>query len=275
MNFWPPKPGFTDITRTRSRSSFTHSSVAGVVAGFSAAPAFTGRPRLPASSRIEVSVRCKCGQASTCTVSRSAPRAANSARYFSGSTIIRCRSSGSRVRLRMASRIGKPIEMFGTNRPSMTSMWIWSAPAASTLAISSARIPKSADRIEGAILIMPSYTPNGSATAESDRGEAVGPVAVGQTADEAGRIGSDRKVGGRVDDEGVVGVEERANDAVVLLRLEGAGGVDEPAAGLHERRRRRQDAALALRGDGDVADLAPPLHLRVPAHDAEAGARRI
>src|SRR6266446_1239841 len=43
MNFWPPKPGFTDITRTRSRSSFTHSSVAGVVAGFSAAPAFTGR----------------------------------------------------------------------------------------------------------------------------------------------------------------------------------------------------------------------------------------
>src|SRR5882672_2057759 len=80
-------------------------------------------------------------------------RAANSARYFSGSTIMRCRSSGSRVRLRIASRIGKPMVMFGTNRPSITSMWIWSAPAASTRAISSARTPKSADRIDGAILI--------------------------------------------------------------------------------------------------------------------------
>ena len=43
--------------------------------------------------------------------------------------------------------------MFGTKRPSMTSMWIWSAPAASIRAISSARMPKSAERIEGAILI--------------------------------------------------------------------------------------------------------------------------
>ena len=94
------------------------------MAGFSAAPAFTGAPRLPASSRMLTSVRCRCGHASTWTVSMSAPRAANSGRYFSGSTIMRCRSSGSRVRLRIASRIGNPIEMFGTKRPSITSMWI-------------------------------------------------------------------------------------------------------------------------------------------------------
>src|SRR5213593_1071192 len=123
-NVWPPKPGFTDITRTRSRSSLTHSIVSGGVAGFRAAPAFTGVPRLAVSSRIEPSVRCRCGHASTCTVSMSAPRAANSARYFSGSTIIRCRSSGRRVRLRIASRIGKPSVMLGTKRPSITSMWI-------------------------------------------------------------------------------------------------------------------------------------------------------
>ena len=99
------------------------SSVEGWVEGFNAAPERTGAPRRADSSRMPTRVRCKCGQASTCTVSMSAPRAANSARYFSGSTIIRCRSSGRRVRLRIASRIGKPIVMFGTKRPSITSMW--------------------------------------------------------------------------------------------------------------------------------------------------------
>ena len=133
----------------------------------------------------------------------SAPRAANSARYFSGSTIIRCRSSGSRVRLRMASRIGNPIVMFGTKRPSITSMWIWSAPAASTRAISSARMPKSADRIEGAILITPLlYRKRRQSPAEADGREAVGAVVVRQAAHEARRVGRDRRPGGRVDREG-------------------------------------------------------------------------
>src|SRR5262245_53155330 len=39
MNDWPPKPGFTDITSTRSRSSSTNSSAEGGVDGFSATPA--------------------------------------------------------------------------------------------------------------------------------------------------------------------------------------------------------------------------------------------
>src|SRR2546427_3912367 len=43
--------------------------------------------------------------------------------------------------------------MLGTNRPSMTATWSWSAPPASTRAMSWPRAAKSAERIEGAILI--------------------------------------------------------------------------------------------------------------------------
>src|SRR5215472_10565254 len=42
--------------------------------------------------------------------------------------------------------------MFGTKRPSITSTWIQSAPAASTARTSSASRPKSADRIDGATM---------------------------------------------------------------------------------------------------------------------------
>src|SRR5262245_32964518 len=43
--------------------------------------------------------------------------------------------------------------MLGTNRPSITSTWIQSAPAASTARTSSPSRLKSADRIDGAIRI--------------------------------------------------------------------------------------------------------------------------
>src|SRR5438552_1532191 len=248
MNFWPPKPGFTDITRTRSRSSFTHSSVAGVVAGFSAAPAFTGRPRLPASSRIEVSVRC--------TVSMSAPRSANSARYFSGSTIIRCRSSGSRVRLRIASRIGKPMLMFGTKRPSITSMWIWSAPAASTRAISSARTPKSADRIEGAILTAILI----SRAAQPDGREPVDSVAIGPCAQIAVGVQRQREVGRRVEAPGRLRGEERGDHRLVLLGFGRARRVHQAPAGPPQGGRGGQDLALARGAGADVLGPPPPLH---------------
>src|SRR6516165_1152009 len=42
--------------------------------------------------------------------------------------------------------------MFGTKRPSITSTWIQSAPAASTARTSSASRPKSADSIDGATM---------------------------------------------------------------------------------------------------------------------------
>src|SRR5215472_16232526 len=43
--------------------------------------------------------------------------------------------------------------MFGTKRPSITSTWIQSAPAASTARTSSPKRAKSADRMEGAMMI--------------------------------------------------------------------------------------------------------------------------
>ena len=47
---------------------------------------------------------------------------------------------------------GGPNVMFGTKCPSITSRWIQSAPAASTVATSSPSRAKSADRIEGAMV---------------------------------------------------------------------------------------------------------------------------
>src|SRR5438552_320142 len=43
--------------------------------------------------------------------------------------------------------------MFGTKRPSITSRWMYEAPFRSTSPICSAMRPKSADRIDGAILV--------------------------------------------------------------------------------------------------------------------------
>jgi hypothetical protein len=57
------------------------------------------------------------------------------------------------VERRTVSITTGPIVMFGTKRPSITSTWIQSAPAASTSPTSSARRPKSADKIDGATMI--------------------------------------------------------------------------------------------------------------------------
>ena len=58
----PPKPGFTDITSTRSTYGRISAIVSMDVAGFSVTPGFTP------SSRICCTVRCRCGLVSTCTV---------------------------------------------------------------------------------------------------------------------------------------------------------------------------------------------------------------
>src|SRR5215475_523562 len=50
----------------------------------------------------------------------------------------------------MASTTSGPMVMLGTKRPSMTSTWIQSAPAASTARTSSPSRVKSADRTDGA-----------------------------------------------------------------------------------------------------------------------------
>src|SRR6516162_8999079 len=66
---------------------------------------------------------------------------------------MRCTLRGFAVDRRMASNTTGPMVMLGTNRPSITSMWIQSAPAASAARTSSPKRAKSADKIEGAMRI--------------------------------------------------------------------------------------------------------------------------
>src|SRR5271166_6038639 len=66
---------------------------------------------------------------------------------------MRCTLRGFAVDRRMASSTTGPRVMLGTNRPSITSTWIQSAPAASTAQTSSPKRVKSADKTEGAISI--------------------------------------------------------------------------------------------------------------------------
>ena len=54
---------------------------------------------------------------------------------------------------RKARTAGGPKVRFGTKWPSITSTWIQSAPWRSTAAISAPKLAKSAERIEGAILM--------------------------------------------------------------------------------------------------------------------------
>src|SRR6266481_2320377 len=65
--------------------------------------------------------------------------------------IIRCTLSGFAVERRMARSTTGPMVMLGTKRPSITSTWIQSAPAASTARTSSPRRVKSADSTDGAM----------------------------------------------------------------------------------------------------------------------------
>src|SRR5690606_18596401 len=78
-NSCPPNPGFTLMTRIRSRSSSTYRIVSSGVCGFNTTPARAPR------RRISDKTRCKCVQASTCTLSVLAPASTKSLRYFSGS----------------------------------------------------------------------------------------------------------------------------------------------------------------------------------------------
>src|SRR5687768_4101281 len=154
MNFWPPKPGFTDITSSRSMSRATSRSDSTGVDGLIATPA-----RQP-SSRIRCNCRCRCGAASWWIVNTFAPAPTNDSKYFSGSTTIRCTSSGSFVSRRSVSITFAPNVRFGTNRPSMTSTCIQSAPPSSQRATSSASRPKSALSTDGAmrtVMVCPKF----------------------------------------------------------------------------------------------------------------------
>jgi hypothetical protein len=74
MKDWPPKPGLTLMTSTRSRRSSTYSMTLSGVPGFSETPAFLPR------ARIACSERSRCGPASACTVMMSEPALAKASR---------------------------------------------------------------------------------------------------------------------------------------------------------------------------------------------------
>mmetsp|Transcript_2339 Transcript_2339/g.5114 ORF Transcript_2339/g.5114 Transcript_2339/m.5114 type:complete len:259 (+) Transcript_2339:173-949(+) len=145
----PPKPGLTDMTRMRSTQSSTSSMALTGVPGLSTTPDLTPR------SLIWFSVRCRWMVAapSQCTEMMSLPALAKSATRSSGSTIMRCVSSGLSVMGRSASTTSGPMVMLGTNRPSMTSTCTQSHPASSiafTCAPSSAKL---AERMDGETMI--------------------------------------------------------------------------------------------------------------------------
>src|SRR5262245_29624976 len=66
---------------------------------------------------------------------------------------MRCTLSGFAVERRMARSTTGPSVILGTKRPSITSTWIQSAPAASTARTSSPNRVKSAESTDGAIRI--------------------------------------------------------------------------------------------------------------------------
>src|SRR5918996_898203 len=109
--------------------------------------------RLP-SAFTRCTVRCRLWLPSQWTRNESEPASVNSSKKKSGTEIIRWISNGKRVTRRSDATIGTPIEMLGTKCPSMTSTWMRSAPACSASPTCLPKCAKSAERMDGASLIM-------------------------------------------------------------------------------------------------------------------------
>ena len=69
--------------------------------------------------------------------------------------------------------------------------------------------------------------------------------------------------------------KERFNHALVFLAQQAAGGIDQPAARLHQPRRRRQDGLLLDAQFVNRLGRLAPLDVRVAPQSAQAAARRI
>ena len=106
------------------------------------------------SSRIRRRRAGLSPSASTWMFSRSAPALAKGSMYFSGWEIMRCTSKKAFVARRRDLTTGTPMEMLGTKWPSMTSTWSQSAPASRTRSQSRWRLAKSAERMEGASMVI-------------------------------------------------------------------------------------------------------------------------
>ena len=110
----------------------------------------------------------------------SAPASAKASRKLSTGEIIRWTSNGLALCGRSAFTTAGPIVRLGTKWPSITSIWIQSAPAASIARTSSPSRAKSADRIEGEMSgrVMAADLPLFAAADKVRREEAVEPALV-------------------------------------------------------------------------------------------------
>ena len=126
ISFCPPKPGFTVMISTMSTLGSTYSMAESGVAGFNATPA-----SMPFSFIASI-VLSRCLHASAWTVMMSAPAAAKSSMYLTGSSIIRCTSNMRSVHFLIVFMTGSPIDMLGTKLPSITSICTYCAPASSS-----------------------------------------------------------------------------------------------------------------------------------------------
>src|SRR5512141_635450 len=169
---------------------------------------------------------------------------------------------GSFVTLRTASTTSGPMVMFGTKRPSITSTWTTSAPAASTARISSARRPKSAERMDGAMRMGSDMARRILVDAgHAERIEPVRAVAARQREQVAvGGEGVGREAGGRRHPPEAVG-EQGAGDVRALRAGEGADRVGHRRAGPGVAGHRPRDAQLELGHALDVGARAPELQL--------------
>src|SRR5258706_9512608 len=148
-----------------------------------------------------------------------------------------------------------------------------SAPARSTAWISSPRRAKSADSIEGAIFIF-------SSSLSQARGEkSVGrvPVRQGEKIFAAGHLPRARgqKVRGVLQGKRFVSIKKILHHALVFLRRERAGGVDQNAAGLQIGGRPAEDFLLQA-GEGRGLRLLPaPLRPRGRPPNPQGGAGEV
>ncbi len=148
MNDWPPKPGWTVMTRARSVTSRNGSTLSTGVSGFREIPAF--RPLALILSMATM----MSPSASQWTVMMSHPASAKASMYLMGSCIIRWASKTMSEHLRTALMMGGPNVMLGTKAPSITSRCAQSAPAFSMRTSSSPSLEKSDESTEGDTLVI-------------------------------------------------------------------------------------------------------------------------
>src|SRR5262249_47020899 len=157
-------------------SSSTAAGVAGLMATLA---------RLP-NTLMRCTVRCGWLLPSQWTRNASEPASVNASRNTSGSEIIRWISNGKRVTRRSDAMIGAPSAMFGTKWPSMTSMWMRSAPACSASPTCLPKWAKSAARMEGASFtacVSISPVPPWSPCSDRSRGPLIAGLGVGRLKD--------------------------------------------------------------------------------------------